>query len=451
MSVVTASTDPRPSVQTASFPLLDIFRPEPAASLLPADQVSKVFAHWRVRMLVAMFFGYGILYFARKNISGSLTVMGQDLGYSNVQLGILGSTLYVTYGIGKFLNGILADRANIRTFMAAALILSGLANLWFGSVSSLWALALVWGLNGWVQSMGFPPIARGLTIWYEPEGKSTRWALWTTSHQAGTAAILALTGFLLHRTGSWRICFYVPGIICLISGIALLFALADTPESKGLPRPVSFEADTLEAETGYWTVFYQRVLLNRELWVVGLVNLCVYVVRYGTLDWITKFLVERKGYSVASAAGMASTMPIFGIVGVLAAGWVSDVVFKGSYRAINAIMMLALGAAMAAFLGFSTQNPAIDLVLLALIGFLVEGPQSLLGGVASVDVAGSAKIASAAAGFVGICGYVGATLSSLGTGFFLDYYGWDGGFLFWIGCAVLGFLLCSFVWKNGDR
>lgn len=98
-------------------------------------------------MLIGMFVVYGVLYFGRKNISGVLPLLGKDLGYSNLQLGILGSMLYISYGVGKFINGILADQANIRRFMATSLILSGLMNLVFGSVYSLWALALAWGVE----------------------------------------------------------------------------------------------------------------------------------------------------------------------------------------------------------------------------------------------------------------------------------------------------------------
>jgi OPA family sugar phosphate sensor protein UhpC-like MFS transporter len=431
-------------------PLSLVYAPAPAtAPITDPDRIAGLFKHWRIRMLASMFFGYGILYFCRKNISGTIPIIGKELGYTNFQLGILGSTLYITYGLGKFLNGVMADRSNVRTFMASGLILSGLANLWFGSLYSLWALALAWGVNGWVQSMGFPPIARGMTIWYEPKGKATRWALWTCSHQAGTAAILAITGAILLRTGNnWRMCFYIPGILCILAGIGCLFTMADTPESKGLPKVVQFEADAKENDERYWDLFVHRVLLNKQLWVIALINLCTYTVRFGTLDWATKFLVEQKGYQPAGAASIAAFMPLFGIAGVLVAGWTSDVIFKGAFKYANAIMLFILTFAMIAFYKSGGGNYWLDFAYLAVIGFMVEGPQSILGGIACIDVGGSARVASSAAGLVGVCGYFGATLSGLGTGFVLDHWKWAGGFSFWIACSAIGFLLCTFCWKN---
>jgi len=421
----------------------------PAPPVADPDAARRLWTHWRWRMLAAMFLGYGLLYFCRKNISGALPVLAKDLGYTNTQLGVLGSTLYVTYGIGKFLNGVLADRSNIRSFMATALVASGLVNLWFGTACTLWVLALLWGLNGWVQSMGFPPIARGMTIWYEARGKATRWALWTTSHQAGTTAIMLLTGVLLAWSdGDWRLAFRVPGLLCVAAGVALYFSLADTPQSKGLAPVTAFASDEAEESESYRTIFFRRVLRNRQLWVIALVNLCVYIVRYGTLDWAAKFLVEERGYAAARAAGMAATIPLFGIAGVLVAGFASDAVFKGRFRTVNAVMLGGLVLALAAFYLAGPRGPVADFAFLALVGFCVEGPQSLLGGIASVETGGSAKVASAAAGLVGVAGYAGATLSSLGTGVFVDAFGWAGGFAFWATCAVIALTLCVIAWRE---
>ena len=46
----------------------------------------------------------------------------------------------VIYGVSKFLNGFLADRANARVFMAVALFTSALLNVWFGFSSAVLAL-----------------------------------------------------------------------------------------------------------------------------------------------------------------------------------------------------------------------------------------------------------------------------------------------------------------------
>jgi len=126
--------------------------------------------------------------------------------------------------------------------------------------------------------------------------------------------------------------------------------MADTPESKGLPKVTYFAQDAAEDHESYWSVFFRCVVRNRQLWVIAIVNLCVYIIRFGTLDWTTKFLVERKGYAVATAAGMASTMPLFGIGGVLVRAGSPMFVFKGRFKFVNSIMLAGLGLAIRRFI-----------------------------------------------------------------------------------------------------
>ena len=72
-----------------------------------------------------------------------------DLGLDKSDLGILGSILSLTYGMSKFLSGVLADRSNPRYFMAIGLILTGCFNILFGLTSSV-VFLLYFG-----ASMGF--------------------------------------------------------------------------------------------------------------------------------------------------------------------------------------------------------------------------------------------------------------------------------------------------------
>ncbi|MBI5510311.1 MAG: MFS transporter [Deltaproteobacteria bacterium] len=427
------------------------YRPDEARPLLPETSESRrLLRVWRWRVFAASFFGYLVLYFGRKNISAALPVLASDLGLRNVEVGFIGTTLYITYGLGKLLNGMLADRANIRVFMATGLVASGALNLCFGSVSSLWLLAFFWGANGWFQSMGFPPIARALTLWFPPDRfKTSRWALWTCSHQLGTALIMPIVGVLL-AYGSWRLCFWLPGALVLVAGLGVLWLMADTPAAKGLPTAVHFAPPAAEHGEGFVHTLVRAVLLNRNVWVIGLVDLGVYAVRFGTLDWMTKFLMEEKGFAVSEAAFRAGMMPAAGVVGVLVLGGAADLIFKGRYRMLNTLCLGGLAVCMTALLATDRDHPWLDLALLAGIGFFVEGPQSILGGVGAVDAGGSARVAASAVGLVGILSYFGASISGVGTGFLLDHYAWPGAFGLWVAMSVGGLLLCVFAWREKD-
>jgi len=58
--------------------------------------------------------------------------MAAELGTSKARLGMIESASHIAYGVGKFVNGVLADRTNPRSFMALGLLLTALTNILFG-------------------------------------------------------------------------------------------------------------------------------------------------------------------------------------------------------------------------------------------------------------------------------------------------------------------------------
>ena len=72
----------------------------------------------------------------------------------------------------------------------------------------------------------------------------------------------------------------------------------------------------------------------------------------------------------------------------------------------------------------------------------------LVGGICAVE-SGSKKVASAATGFCGLSGYIGGIVSGGGTGFFIDQFGWNGAFIFWIASAIACMLILLPLLKKG--
>jgi MFS transporter, OPA family, sugar phosphate sensor protein UhpC len=420
-------------------------------------KVNSLYAHWRKKVAVTTFFGYVVFYLCRKNISAALPAISNDLGYTNTELGLLGMTLYITYGIGKFVNGVIGDHANLRYFSAIGLFLSSLACIGMGVSSSLFFLTFFWGLNGWFQSMGNPPFARAMCHWFSLSERGTKFGIWSTCHQVGTWIIMLTGGFIVVKMG-WHAIFYVPAVVGIIMSIILMVTLRDTPESLGLPHVEEYRKDkAIDKEASkryeekvqkesYSQIFLKNVLFNKMLWLCALINVCVYVVRYGTLDWATKFMVETKGSSIQFGAVKASMIPLFGIVGMILAGWLSDKVFKARRGPATVIFFIGLAISIAAIYVIPAGWEISQCIALGLIGFFTYGPQFLIAGAAAIDF-GSRQAAATATGFVGVFGYAGAALSSIGSGVMIDNYGWIGGIYFWSGAALLGAVLTMAMWN----
>ncbi len=436
---------------------LEFFREPPALPPLgdPAE-VRRLYGHWRARMLYGSLIGYALFYLTRKNIAVALPLLSRDLGYSNVELGFLGSLMYVSYAVAKGVFGFVGDRADPRKLLAVGLALSGLANLLFSISNGLFLLGACWMMNGVFLAAGAPACAKVVARWYSVSERGTVWGIWNTSHQVGGGLALVLAGWLGSQFG-WRAVFWGPGLICLAGAVFVLDRLRDRPVALGLPPVEEFRNDP-EVSTAaaaptnekYVDLIVRRVLLNPHLATLAVASMFVYVVRTATVDWVPKYLVEVKGVDVDHAGAMASLVEFIGIPGSLLTGWISDRFFAARRAPIVVIFLALLTLSVAALWAVPPGNPWADAVAIGAIGFFTYGPLMVLAGVGAADTCG-AEVAAAAVGVVGFLSYLGATVSSLGTGAILDSWGWDGAFVFWGFCAMIGALLLIPLWNARGR
>ena len=445
--------------------------PVPAEPITDQTVIEKTYAQWRMRIFLSMFFGYIIFYTCRKNISVALPAIQEALGYNAVELGLLGSSLYFSYAAGKFINGIIADNTNAKRILPSALFISAIVNILFvicahfvpsGKISIfglppvsilLWVLAFFWGINGWFQSMGFPPIAKNLSYWFANKERGVKWSLWSSSHEVGTYISVILSGFLITHYG-WESVFYVPAFFAIVFCFFFYKNLQDKPVSIGLPDIEKFkDPDYVEpvkesSEEDHYTysdIFQKYIIKNPTVWLLAIAYIFVYVVRYGSIDWLVMYQVDMKHYSIAEAAKRLSFLPLVGVLGTIGAGFVSDKFFKGKRAPVNIICLILL--AINIYLFKVNTHPILDYVYISAIGVFTCGPQVLIGGLSAVE-SSSKKVASAVTGFCGMFGYIGAILSGVGTGFIIQKFSWNSAINFWILSALISLGICLILLKK---
>jgi sugar phosphate permease len=297
--------------------------------------------------------------------------------------------------------------------------------------------------------MGAPPCTRLLTYWFSPREIGRAWGLWNASHQIGGALIALWAGWLVAHYG-WKYAFWAPAGVGLLVGVWLLFRLTDSPEAMGLPPVEVFRGDASVATKGsrpFREIFKSRILTNRKIWLVSGANFFVYVVRIGILAWTPKYLLEAKAFSLTEASYAISGFEIAGIFGAYGAGWLSDDLFKGRRAPVSVGFLVALVVALLALFAVPPHGGVVIIVVLFVaLGFLVYGPQLLIG-VAAADFA-TKEASASAVGFTGFFGYLGASVCGVTTGFLVDALGWDAAIWFYVGAAVIGSILLAFTWRD---
>lgn len=440
---------------------LEFFRHPPARKEIEdPDLVKKQYRYWRWRIFYSMYIGYAFFYLTRKSFTFAMPAMMVSLGFTKADLGILGSVLYISYGLSKFVSGVMSDRCNPRYFMSIGLILTGIFNIFFGLSSSILFFAVFWGLNGWFQGWGWPPCARLLIHWYGQKERGTWWGIWSTSHNVGGALIPILVAFVAQYWG-WRVSMYVPGLLCIMFGLVLLDRLRDTPQSLGLPPIEKFKdgenfvensleegAFPEEKELSQKEILLNFVLKNRYIWTLGIAYFFVYVIRTAINDWGQLFLYEFKGFSLIAASACIFSFEVGGFFGSLGAGWFSDRLFGGRRGPVNVLFSLAVIFSVALFWYTPMANFVFASALMFIIGFFIFGPQMLMG-VTAAELSHK-KAAGTATGFIGWFAYSGAAAAGFPIGKITQDYGWGSFFIVLIGCAMIALALLLPLWSAGS-
>ncbi len=429
--------------------IFDFFKAAPPAKRIEdPEQVHHLYRQWRFRILYSTLIGYALFYFVRKNISLAIPVMQHDLGYNKALLGLFLTLHGVLYGLSKFANGFLGDRANVRYFMPAGLILSAIMNFGFGMSGTALAFGLFWLANGWFQGMGFPPCARALTHWFSPRERGLKFSVWNTSHSIGAAAVLVLCGYLV--TINWRLAFFVPGALAVICAAFLLWRLRDTPESMGLPPVEQYAADKPECsegenESGFGRFVLRYVFGNPMIWVVAVANFFIYTVRYSVVDWAPTFLTETRGVDLKHASWVTASYELSGVAGMLLSGWLADRIFRGRGGRACVIGMIFCTACLLAFWKLNSHSVIVNGALLCGTGLFVYGPQALVGVIAA-NLA-TRRAAATAIGLTGLFGYASSVLTGWGIGRIVDAHGWEPVFALFVGSALVSSLLFAVAWN----
>ena len=131
-----------------------------------------------------------------------------------------------------------------------------------------------------------------------------------------------------------------------------------------------------------------------------------------------------------------------GIIGSIGVGWLSDRFFRTRRLWLTSPLLLLLGGALLLYQRVGGAGVVINVALLALVGFLLFGPDSLLSGTTAQDLGGRHATARVA-GIINGMGSVGAIFSPMLVARITERLGWDALFLGFCGLTGLSSLLLA--------
>ena len=365
----------------------------------------------RAGVFWAVTLGYGLFYVCRLSLNVLKKAIVDDGFLTESQLGIIGSALFFSYAIGKFVNGFLADRVNIRWFMGGSLLVCALVNFALGLKAPFWLFVGLWALNGWSQSAGAPSSVIALKRWFGGGGMGTVYGFWSASHNIGEAVTFIFTAVMVGAYG-WQAGFLSASALGLLGVGLIVFLLKPyppgaEPQLTGLQRQKDISRHQL------------TVPKMPMIWVLALASAFMYVARYAVNSWGIFYFEAEKGYTVVQASSLIAVSSVCGIVGTVLSGLISDKLFHGD-RNRPAVIASAMNlVSLLMFLFVPKGNYWVDIAAMVLFGLSIGVLICFLGGLMAVDLA-PAEAVGAAAGVIGIASYAAAGIQDVLSGYFIE-------------------------------
>ncbi len=441
---------------------------KPSAETVEPDKVEETYRSLRRRTFWGATTAYSLYYVCRM----SLSVVKQPLIDEGVltagELGLVGSALLFVYAVGKFVNGFIADYCNIRRFMATGLFVSALVNLLMGvlgifnglaglpSLLIFISFAILWGLNGWVQSMGSPPGVISLSRWFPQSQRGTYYSMFSSSPYIGEFLSFIITGLVVGALG-WEYGFIVAAVAGLVGSLIILLFVSDTPESQGLPPVQTLSGEKMTIQDKMPTKELQKLILKHPgIWVIALSSAFIYITKYAIAGWGVLFLQKARGFSLEDATQIIAFSAAFGVLGTVLAGWLSDRVFR-SDRVKPAVLSGVLSFASLALFLFIGGGFVLNIFYVSLFSLSVGVLYCIVAGLMAVDIV-PRKATGAALGVVGISSYVAAALQDITSGYLIqgsmkelegaDIYDFGPVSWFWLAAALISVVLPVLNWKK---
>lgn len=411
-------------------------------------------------------------------------------------LGKLDSVFLISYAIFMFTSGIIAEHVNLRYFLTIGMILSGLANYFFGlaKVYNIHAFSyffIVQMFGGIAQTTGWPGVVTIMGNWFGKGKRGVIFGVWNSHTSIGNIVGALIASYYL--TIDWSLSFIVPGVMMIISGVVVFLFLPETPASVGcsiapLPENRGINEDRSSRPSGYRklsnedrtsedhsdsagesdddthpiddndeslpilqanTQEKQAVGFFTALKIPGVLEFSfslffVKLVNYTFLYWLPGYIKSSTNLDAQLSGDLATVFDVGGIIGGITAGIMSDMTGKSATTC--AIMLVLSVPSLLFYQMFGSVSLKMNIILLFLVGILVNGPYALITTSVAAELGsheclqGNSKALATVASIIDGTGSIGAAIGPLITSY-LVLYGWEYVFYMLMAACVLSVLL----------
>ena len=363
---------------------------------------------------------YGLFYLGRVNISVVLPLIAVELDVGRAEIGILGTVFFWVYAVGNFVNGQLGSHFSPNRLVGLGLLFSAIANLLFSFQASLLMMLVLWGINGFAQSAGWPPMIRILAERLHPSHLKRVSTVVPVSYVVGTVATWALIGALAHGE-SWRVAFWLPGLVLMLTAALWWKGGIDAPSRE----PSRIRVAAIVAE-------------GRAVAFALLVSALAGFVRNGSIIWLPTYFLDSQLIAPHLVGAVAALTQIAAIPGLMLA---RQLVVRTNQVLLTCALML--GGCGLVFVLLSATSGALSLAVVCLAMMILGGAFGLVTSSMPVILSPPGR-ASSIAGTLNMMATFAGGLAGFSIGAIVERNSWNAVMALW---GIILLLAAAVTWR----
>lgn len=380
---------------------------------------------------------YMISYVTRINFGAIISEMERTTGISRSLLSMSVTGSFIAYGAGQIISGILGDKFSPKKLISLGFCLTILTNLLIPVCTSPYAMLVIWCVNGFAQSLMWPPMVRIMTAMLSPKDYQDTVVTVSCGSSIGSIVVYLLAPVLI-AVFSWKAVFW----ICAGCGAVMLLIW----QRFGYDVPVQkIEAKQQKSKQQYPALFSPMMLsIMAAIVLQGML-------KDGVTTWMPSYISETYNLSSAISILTGVCLPLFSIVCYNLSSRLYGTVFQNPITCAGAFFAVGTGSALGVYL-LSGANAALSVLFSALLTGTMHGANLMLVAMVPARFKANGNI-STISGVVNACTYIGSAISTYGIALVSEMAGWSTTLLLWIAIAGLGMLLCFAIvkpWKRSE-
>ncbi len=390
----------------------------------------------KIRGVIFLFSAaYLISYLTRINFGAIISEMELQTGMARSLLSQAVTAAFVTYGAGQLVSGFLGDRIQPKQLVFFGLLLTASMNMLIPFCGDPWLMTAVWAVNGFAQSLMWPPMVRLMVTLLNGEDYKKACFVVTCAGSVGTVLIY-LASPLIITVFSWKMVFGFCSIAAIIMAIFWQKNCVNVPIEHAAPKVVGGKSNS----NGLFSPLLIAILFA--------ITLCG-ILRDGVTTWMPSYISETYNLSSTTSILTGVIMPIFGIACSRLAMIVyrkmpmNPILCAGIFFGVGSVAALGInaltGSSAAASVGLTAVLTGcmhgVNLMLISMLPpfFQKKGNISFISGLLNSFV------------------YIGSAISTYGIALISESQGWGMTVFLWMLIAVAGTIICAFCipgWKK---